>query len=158
MQVKLRCATEDDAPAVAEVIISSRKAFLPYAPMAHSPSEVVQWVQYTLIPSHNVTVATVSEAIAGVLATSISEGTSWIDQLYVLPGHVGQGIGSRLLELALASLARPIRLYTFQANAGARRFYERHGFRAIKFTDGSANEERCPDVLLELVAGSENAA
>jgi hypothetical protein len=38
------------------------------------------------------------------------------------------------------------------ANAGARRFYERHGFSAIEFTDGSANEERCPDVLFELAA------
>ena len=47
-------------------------------------------------------------------------------------------------------LRDPIRLYTFQTNAGARRFYERYGFRAIRFTDGRANEEHCPDVLYEL--------
>ena len=41
-------------------------------------------------------------------------------------------------------------VYTFQANAGARRFYERHGFVPVEFTDGQANEERCPDVLYEL--------
>jgi hypothetical protein len=54
------------------------------------------------------------------------------------------------------TLAPPIRLYTFQANAGARRFYERHGFVPIEFTDGQANEERCPDVLYELrtIAGT----
>ena len=46
--------------------------------------------------------------------------------------------------------AWPIRLYTFQANLGARRFYERHGFSAIEFTDGEGNRERCPDVLYEL--------
>lgn len=46
----------------------------------------------------------------------------------------------------------PIRLYTFQQNAGARRFYGRSGFASIQFTDGSANEERCPDVLYELAS------
>jgi ribosomal protein S18 acetylase RimI-like enzyme len=75
---------------------------------------------------------------------------SWIDQLYVMPGHTEQGIGSALLAHALAALEPPVRLYTFQANTRARSFYERHGFHAIAFSDGSANEERCPDVLYEL--------
>ncbi len=68
------------------------------------------------------------------------------------PALVGRGIGALLLSHALRALARPIRLYTFQANLGARRFYERHGFIAIEFTQGQANEERCPDVLCELKA------
>jgi len=104
------------------------------------------------MPSCRVSVACMAEAVVGILATSEAKGISWIDQLYVLPGFVGQGIGSALLGHGLASLPRPVRLYTFQANAGARRFYKRHGFSAIEFTDGSLNEERCPDVLLELAA------
>lgn len=28
----------------------------------------------------------------------------------------------------------------------------RHGYRAIEFTDGHSNEERCPDVLYQLDA------
>ncbi|MGE3511045.1 MAG: histone acetyltransferase, partial [Vicinamibacterales bacterium] len=28
-------------------------------------------------------------------------------------------------------------------------FYERHGFVAVAFGDGSGNEERCPDILYE---------
>ena len=43
-----------------------------------------------------------------------------------------------------------MRLYAFQQNEAARRFYERHGFVAIAFGDGSTNEERCPDVLYGL--------
>jgi hypothetical protein len=42
-----------------------------------------------------------------------------------------------------------VRLWCFQANSGARRFYERHGFVAVEFTDGHDNEEGCPDVLYE---------
>jgi ribosomal protein S18 acetylase RimI-like enzyme len=44
-----------------------------------------------------------------------------------------------------------VRLYTFQENTGARRFYERHGFKAVKLTDGHDNEENCPDVLYERI-------
>ncbi len=51
-----------------------------------------------------------------------------------------------------AVLHKPIRLYTFQQNEGARRFYERHGYKTIEFTDGQGNEENCPDVLYELQA------
>lgn len=84
------------------------------------------------------------------MTTARKGQVSWITQMAVDPSLVGQGIGSLLLAHAMRTLELPIRLYTFQANAGARRFYERHGFTAIEFTDGQANEERCPDVLFEM--------
>ncbi|GAB1619971.1 hypothetical protein AAOGI_00210 [Agarivorans albus] len=59
--------------------------------------------------------------------------------------------GTALLREALARVGRPCRLYTFQENRAARQFYEKQGFEAIEFTDGSANEENVPDVLYELV-------
>jgi RimJ/RimL family protein N-acetyltransferase len=42
-----------------------------------------------------------------------------------------------------------LRLYTFQCNEGARRFYERNGFTAVAFGDGSGNEEGEPDIRYE---------
>ena len=36
------------------------------------------------------------------------------------------------------------------ANARARLFHERHGFKAIAFGDDGAKEERCTDVLYQL--------
>jgi GNAT superfamily N-acetyltransferase len=146
----LRMATSDDAHAVAEVLIRSRAEYLPFAPSAHPPDEVRAWVTDRLVPTGGVTVAEHQGEVVGVLAISRLDGVSWIDQMYVRPGWTGRGVGTRLLEHAHRLLPRPIRLYTFQANAGARRFYERHGYRAIEFTDGQANEERCPDVLYEL--------
>jgi GNAT superfamily N-acetyltransferase len=100
------------------------------------------------------TVATCAGAVVGVLVVSQRGGFSWIDQMYVTPALVGQGIGSRLLNHAVVFLEPPIRLYTFQANLGARRFYERNGFQAIAFTDGEGNQERCPDILMEWKAVS----
>jgi GNAT superfamily N-acetyltransferase len=76
----------------------------------------------------------------------IAYGDNWIEQLYVLPGFQGMGIGSSLLGCAKEEM-NEIRLWTFQRNAGARAFYERHGFIAEEETDGADNEEREPDVL-----------
>lgn len=150
MSIVLRTARPEDAPHVAGVLLSSRKMFLPYAPMAHTDSEFRQWVQEVLVPSNGVTVACAGLSIVGVIATSQEPSVRWINQLYVLPSHVGQGVGTQLLGHALASLALPVRLYTFQANVRARAFYERHGFEVVALSDGSTNEERCPDILFEL--------
>jgi len=125
---------------------------MPYAPPAHSESELREWVARVLVPAGGVTVAEVDGEAAGVMATSHGERVSWINQMAVDPMLVNNGIGTLLLSHAIRTLPLPIRLYTFQANAGARRFYERHGFAPIEFTDGQANEERCPDVLYELQA------
>jgi hypothetical protein len=50
-----------------------------------------------------------------------------------------------LLDLAKERRPGGLDLWTFQANAGARRSYERHGFAATSTTDGD-NEEAAPDV------------
>ena len=63
--------------------------------------------------------------------------------------------GAKVVTPVLRSAKMPacvtpvLRLYTFQSNEGARRFYERHGFAAVAFGDGSDNEEREPDVRYE---------
>jgi ribosomal protein S18 acetylase RimI-like enzyme len=67
----------------------------------------------------------------------------------VLPGHQGRGIGSSLLELAKQRRPGGFRLYVFQRNEDARRFYERHGLRLSELGDGSGNEEGEPHVAYE---------
>jgi ribosomal protein S18 acetylase RimI-like enzyme len=157
MTPALRPATAADAPRVASLLIDTRAAFMPYAPSAHPEVELRAWVASSLVPSGGVMVAEREGRVVAAMATERSDAFSWITQMAVDPALVGQGIGSLLLTQALRTLARPIRLYTFQANTGARRFYERHGFRPIRLTDGRANEERCPDVLYELAAPGDRA-
>lgn len=145
-----RTARDADSARVAEVYLASRKTYLSYAPLAHSDEDVRRWVRNTLIPTGSVTVALQGNGVVGMMATSIDDQVrGWVDHLYLQPSSVGQGIGSELLSRALKTLPRPIRLYTFEENHGARRFYERHGFLPITFGDGSENEEGCPDVLYE---------
>jgi phosphoribosyl-AMP cyclohydrolase len=149
-----RAATAADASAVAEVMIASRRAHQPFAPLAHDEADVRRWVRDILLPTHRVVAACREGDVAGFIAAHVADGVAWIDQLHFAPGHTGLGGGSALLQQALAQLPRPVRLYTFEPNSGARRFYERHGFQAIEFGDGSGNEEHCPDVLYELRAMS----
>lgn len=145
----VRPAAVQDAAAVADVLCESRGKFVAFAPMTHTRDEVREWLAGALIPAGGVHVATDGSQVVAMLAISHAGDASWIDQPYVLPGRTGQGIGAQLLQAAHTMLRPPVRLYTFQANAGARRFYARHGYQAIAFSDGSGNEERCPDVLLE---------
>jgi GNAT superfamily N-acetyltransferase len=149
VSVEFRAATLDDAHSVAEVYLRSRKELVACAPLAHPDEDVRDWVRRRLIPAGGTTVAVVDGLIVGLLAVSRDHVCGWIQQLYLLPGWIGRGLGAQLLEIARGELAPPIRLYCFQCNERARRFYERRGFRAIKFSDGAGNEEKCPDVLYE---------
>ena len=154
----LRAATPADAARVAQILLDSRAAHLPFVPMAHTPDEVRAWVAQVLVPGGGVHLAEVDGEPRAMAALAVDNGVGWIEQLYAEPGFTGQGLGHALLQHLLALLhaagAHPVRLWCFQANTGARRFYERHGFVAVAFTDGRDNEEGCPDVLYERSNGA----
>jgi GNAT superfamily N-acetyltransferase len=81
--------------------------------------------------------------IAGFM---VLEG-DYIACLYLHPRYRNQGLGRRFVDEAKARHPSGLNLWTFQANAGARRFYEREGFRVEMMTDGAGNEEGLPDVM-----------
>lgn len=149
----LRAALPEDSAGIATVLIGSRRVFLPFAPSVHPDHDVRQWVSSTLVRCNRVFVWEEAGSIVAVLAISAVQAQSWINQLYVLPGWNRRGIGTRLLMHAHSMLPAPIYLYTFQENAGARRFYERNGYQAVAFSDGQSNEEKCPDILYQRSEG-----
>jgi GNAT superfamily N-acetyltransferase len=140
--IKLRRATGADAPEVAEVYLASFRAALPTVRLAHDDDDVRRYVRDVLVGQRETWVADEGGRIVAMM--SLSPG--WVDQLYVVPDRLGEGIGRRLLDLAKDRALGQLELWTFQVNARARRFYERNGFVAVELTDGSANEEREPDV------------
>ena len=148
--IAFRPATEADSGRIAEVYLGSRKMFLWYARSPHSDDAARAWVRDILLAQEDVSIATVADLLVGFISVHRADGITWITQFYLDPSWVCHGIGSSLLTRTLATAPRPIRLYTFQENAGARRFYERNGFSPVRFSDGHENEERCPDVLYEL--------
>jgi GNAT superfamily N-acetyltransferase len=126
---------------MADIWLTSFKATYPFPP-AHTDAEVHIWVSESLLRETEAWVVRDSDTPIGFIAL----GDRSVEQLYLLPGSTGRGIGSRLIGLAQARSPDGLELWTFQVNVGARRFYERHGFRAVELTDGSANEEHEPDV------------
>jgi ribosomal protein S18 acetylase RimI-like enzyme len=69
----------------------------------------------------------------------------FIDQLYVDPDYQRQGFGKGLLEYAKSFSPEHLWLYTLQINTNARAFYERNGFRPVKFGISPPPESE-PDV------------
>jgi GNAT superfamily N-acetyltransferase len=143
-EILMRPAVGSDAVAIATMMRASLDAF-DWMPVLHTPEEDLFFIRDILLPSQQVTVAETNGRIVGFIAVS----GEWIEQLYLDPAWTGQGVGSRLLAEATVG-RRTVKLRCFQANTGARRFYERRGFRAEAFGDGSANEEGLPDILYVL--------
>jgi ribosomal protein S18 acetylase RimI-like enzyme len=142
--VEIRPASVGDAEAVADVYLASFHATYTF-PLAHTDDEVRGWLRAILTDEGRTWVADAAEQVVGMMVLD-DDG---IDQLYVDPAWLGRGIGSRLVAIAKAERPGGLGLYTFQVNDRARRFYERHGFVATRFGDGSANEEHQPDVRYE---------
>jgi ribosomal protein S18 acetylase RimI-like enzyme len=98
-----------------------------------------------VLRDQDVLVAETNGEISGFLAMQ----GDMVEHLYVRPDLLRRGIGSALLHHAKERLPSGFQLWVFLQNVPARRFYERHGLRLVKETDGSRNEERTPDALYE---------
>jgi putative acetyltransferase len=138
----IREAQAADASAIAEIHRAARRDALPYLPVLHTPEGVLAFFRDRVLTQCEVWVGTLAGPVAGFCVVKDER----IDHLYVAPEHQGRGLGGRLLRHAMGRRLS-LQLWTFQRNVRARRFYEKHGFVAIKETDGSGNEEREPDVL-----------
>jgi pimeloyl-ACP methyl ester carboxylesterase/ribosomal protein S18 acetylase RimI-like enzyme len=137
----IRRATAADAAAVADVYLASFHATYDFE-LAHTDDEVRDWIRDVIVPSGATWVAADGERVVGMMVVTPGE----LDQLYVAPDRLGRGIGLALLDQAKTVSPDGLRLFTFQANERARRFYERHGFVEEWRGDGSDNEEGQPDV------------
>jgi putative acetyltransferase len=132
-----------DMAAAADVFRRTFDARLPWLASLHTPDEDLAFWRGHLFSTCEIWGAERADELLGVIAFR----KDWVEQLYVLPVAQGQGIGSRMLDMAKAANDE-LFLWTFQRNAGARAFYHAQGFTAVTETDGAGNEEREPDVLL----------
>jgi GNAT superfamily N-acetyltransferase len=138
-------ASNRDHAQIADLYVASRADALPYLHRVRDDEQDRAWIRDVVLRRGQILVAKRGEQVIGFLALDGED----LDQLYLLPGSYRQGIGSALLAKAKETSPQRLHIYTFQVNARARAFYEAHGFRAVRFGDGSLNEEREPDVLSE---------
>jgi GNAT superfamily N-acetyltransferase len=140
--IELRRAGPDDTSSIAEVYLASFRATYDFT-FVHTDDQVRRWLGDVVLPTEEVWVAAGPD---GEVVAMMALTSDMVDQLYVAPDWTGRGIGGRLLALAKAQRPTGLDLYTFLANAGAQRFYERNGFVEVCRGDGSGNEEGQPDV------------
>lgn len=146
--IQVRRAIAADALPVTDLWLRARRAAMPAIPAyVHGDEEVEGWIASIVIPRQQTWVAETERRLRGMM--SLDEG--WIDQLYVDPDGMGQGIGTTLIRWAKECCPQGLQLWTFESNLGARRFYERHGFAPMEWTDGRHNEEDSPDIRYQWI-------
>jgi ribosomal protein S18 acetylase RimI-like enzyme len=98
-----------------------------------------------IVERHEVWVAEENGTVTGFIGVE----PGYLSHIYVDPAAQNRGIGSALLAHSKALLPEGMQLWVFQRNEGARRLYEREGFRLVELTDGQGNMEQEPDARYE---------
>jgi GNAT superfamily N-acetyltransferase len=140
--MELRRADQSEAETIGDLYWRAREAAVPaIPPSVHPRDDVLDYFATVMLPNREVWVAVEDGEIIGLLVLE----PGWVDHLYLEPSRTGEGIGGALLDHAKREQPSGLDLWAFRSNTGARRFYERHGFAAVAFTEGD-NEEGEPDV------------
>jgi ribosomal protein S18 acetylase RimI-like enzyme len=147
----IRAATEADAPALAQIQVRGwRWAYADFIAEEDMPvleERVPVWRE--LIPTGRVRVFDQDGTVVGFVVVAGDE----LKALYVEPAAQGAGVGTRLLDDAVARIAANGHarawLLVYADNAHGRAFYERHGWERVGELLGEG-EWRAPGYRYEL--------
>jgi GNAT superfamily N-acetyltransferase len=109
-------------------------------PALRHPQSFEEWkarFEHELVARDSIWVAESDGAIVAFIAVEQSQGS--LDQIFVEPAFQGTGLGAALLAKAKELSPSGLSLHTLAQNAHARRFYERHGFRAEESSTNPVN-------------------
>jgi GNAT superfamily N-acetyltransferase len=147
--LEIRDARPSDVPVIATVFRAARVAAMPWLPVLHTSDEDLGFFGRA-VQTQTAYVAVLDGSVAGFAV--VDDGEAMLEHLYLEPAAHRQGIGRQLLDHARAAHGGPLELWCFTENGAGRAFYAACGARELYETDGSGNEERTPDVRLELPA------
>jgi GNAT superfamily N-acetyltransferase len=135
--VQIRTVGERDVPAVAGFQTSCwqqvYRGVVPdsYLDSMDLQSRTVTWRERVVSGQRHVAAAWSDAAVVGVVSWTADASPQQVDELntlYVSVALHGTGLAGELLAVALGT--RAARLWVFEANNQARRFYGKHGFAA----------------------------
>lgn len=138
----IRRATENDVESIGHIKVATRDE-MPYLPRI--PDEDRPILGRLFFDRYEIWVAEEDGRVVGYVAL----GEARVEHIYVAPPDQGRGVGTALLDHAKSLRPGGLDLWVFQQNEGARRLYEREGFRLVELTDGAGNMEKAPDARYE---------
>lgn len=127
MEITIRTATADQAAELSEIAFQSKGYW------GYDKALLEQWrtafLTFTpqFIRDNQVWVAVVDGTVAGFAAIKEEHDTMVLDDLWVLPTYIGQGIGKRLFQHVAAHVPE----FTFTADPHADNFYYKMGAEKI---------------------------
>ena len=145
--VTIRIAERHESDACAEILREAWRGMWFVPQDLHTAAEDRRWMREVFIEQVVLVAETISQP-DNRLVGFLTMGQGTIHNLYIRPSHQQQGIGHLLMQTAQASSGGWLKLWVFEPNEGAIRFYERHGFTTLRKTDGQDNEEKVPDRLM----------
>ena len=133
--VSLRPATQQDGPFLYQLLRATMQEYVAQTwGWDEDWQQTYFWARFD--PAHSQIIVRDGQDI-GVLTVEEHADGVFLSQIYILPAHQGQGIGSALIRSVLqrgAELGLPVRLRVLRVSP-ARRLYERLGFVVTGETD-----------------------
>ena len=74
----------------------------------------------------------------GVVGWDVFPEYLWLKEIFISPEYQGKGIGTKILQasqLKAQKLGKPLKLQTLKQNLGAKKLYQRFGFRVESETE-----------------------
>jgi putative acetyltransferase len=134
-----------DMPTVAALHRAVRVATMPYLHKEPSLEAGLRHFREAVFPASDIRLAADPD---GLVVGYIAFRDGWVDHLYVAPGRQRRGIGTLLLACAIQGQTR-VRTRVFQRNAAGIGFCTARGFKVVDRSEGDANPENEPDLLME---------
>jgi len=140
MNVKFIKAIDEDAAEISQILedwaASNREI-----PVVHNVKERADYGCW-LLEHTSVTMIHNSSGVVGFLALE----KHIIQALYIKKDFQGFGFGQAAIKFAQKQF-KELRLWVFQSNIGAQKFYQRLGFQIVEKSDGEDNDYRLPDIF-----------
>ena len=140
MNVKFIKAIDKNAAEISQILedwaASNREI-----PLVHNVEERADYGRW-LLEHTRVTMIHNSSGVVGFLALE----KHIIQGLYIKKDFQGFGFGQAAIKFAQKQFEE-LRLWVFQSNIGAQKFYQRLGFQIVEKSDGEDNDYRLPDIF-----------